>query len=811
VVVARGEAGAVALDGLRVVELADEKGIYCGKLLGDLGADVVKVEAPESLEAVASRRNAFSRYADAGKRSVTLDLASADGKAALAKLIVASDLVIETDASGRLDALGIGFETLRRNRPSLVWTSITGFGLSGPMAEYASANIVAAALGGAMHVTGAADDPPVLLAGNPSWISASTAAAAASLVALREAAKSGRGQRVDLSVLEAVAAVTHICGAAKFLEDGIVPRRFGSGLFASVPSGAYRAGDGKQIYLMVNRPAHWRALAKWVNETTGNAEILDPMFEGPSSARQPYRDLLDLLIGDMTERFSADELYREGQRRHLAITPLSGALDVIADPHLADRELFVSVEGAGGESYRQPGAPYRLSRTPVRIVRGAPRVGTHTDEVLRELDFKSPSDSDERLEAGIAPSRGPALAGLRVLELTAGMAGPWIGRFMAYCGADVLKIESRAHADVSRIYVSPREPEKGVQEAASPWFTDWNAGKRFVALDLAKPRAVEIVKRLVARCDVVVANYAAGVLGKLGLDYATLTSVKPDLVMLSSTGYGGSGPNRGYVTWGPNIEALSGLATLSGFPERECTLTQYAYPDALSALHGLVAVMAALAHRDRTGEGQLIDLSQYETTVASIGHLFLDPLAAGIEPARIGNQSSEQAPHGCYRSAGEDRWCVIAVKSDDEWRRLCEAMGKGALAVDPRFATAQLRIRRSGEVDREVQAWTSTRDPYEVMRTLQGAGVAAGVVQNIEDQLDRDLQLAARGFFEKIPHRDGRTLVANGIPVGLTETPGWTRDTGRLVGADSAEVLCELLGFTSVDVADLLASGAVER
>ena len=431
--------------------------------------------------------------------------------------------------------------------------------------------------------------------------------------------------------------------------------------------------------------------------------------------------------------------------------------------------------------------------------------------MLQELEGESPSDSDERLEGGVAPNRGPALAGLRVLELTAGMAGPWIGRFLAYCGADVVKIESRMHADVSRIYVSPREPEKGVQETASPWFTDWNAGKRFLALDLAKPRAVEIVKQLVASCDVVVANYAAGVLGKLGLDYATLTSVKPDLVMLSSTGYGGTGPNRGYVTWGPNIEALSGLATLSGFPERECTLTQYAYPDALSALHGLVAVLAALAHRDCTGEGQLIDLSQYETTVASIGHLFLDPLADHVEPSRMGNQSSEHVPHGCYRCAGEDRWCAIAVESDDEWRRLCEAMGKGALALDAGFATVQLRIRSRKEVDREIEAWTATRDPYEVMRTLQGAGVAAGVVQNIEDQLERDLQLAARGFFEKIPHRDGRTVVANGIPVGLTETPGRTRDTGRPVGADNADVLCELLGLKSLEIADLLASGAVER
>ena len=796
-----GAAGDAALGGRRVVELADEKGIYCGKLLADLGADVVKVEAPDA------SRDRFSLYADTSKRSIALDLDAAPDRRTFAALVSTADLVIDTDASGRLDALGIGFEALRVSNPALVWTSITGFGLSGPMAGAASADIVVAALSGAMHVTGAAEDAPVTLAGNQAWVMASTVAAGASLIALHEAASSGRGQRVDISALEAMAAVTHICGAAKFLEDGIAPRRFGAGLFASVPSGAYRTGDGRSVYLMVNRPAHWQALARWVNEITGNAEILEPMFEGPSSVRQPYRDLLDLLVGEMMVRLTAEQAYREGQLRHLAVTPINSALDVIADPHLAAREYFVTIADAEGKTARYAGAPYRLARTPAHISRPAPLPGEHTAEVTAELA----SASRTVATTPRSRERGPALAGLRVVELTAGMAGPWIGRFMAYCGADVIKIESRAHADVTRMYVAPRQPERGVQETASPWFTDWNAGKRFVALDLDQARAIDVAKQLVAKSDVVIANYAAGVLGKLGLDYTTLSAVKPDLVMLSSTGYGGSGPNRSYVTWGPNIEALSGLATLSGFPQRECTITQYAYPDALSALHGLVAVMAALEHRDRTGEGQAIDLSQYEASVASIGHLFFDPLATEIEPARIGNQSNEHAPHGCYRCAGEDRWCAIAVRSDEEWRRLCDAMGHSPLAGNARFATAALRLRRRKEVDREIERWTTTRDAHDVMRTLQSAGVASGVIQTIEDQLRHDVQLAARGFFEKIPHRDGRTIVANGIPLGLTETRGRTSDTGRPIGADNADVLLELLGLSTVERTALLASGAVEH
>jgi len=227
-----------------------------------------------------------------------------------------------------------------------------------------------------------------------------------------------------------------------------------------------------------------------------------------------------------------------------------------------------------------------------------------------------------------------ALADVRVIEFTAGMAGPWIGRFLAYCGAEVIKVESPQHPDVTRLYVPPSAPELGIQPQLSPWFTDWNAGKRFVALDLTRPAAVALAKELVAKSDVVVENYSTGVMDKLGLGYAALQRVKPDIIMLSSSGYGDSGPDRRYVTWGPNIEALSGLSTLSGFPERECTITQYAYPDALSALHGLFAVLCALDHRRRTGTGQYVTLSQYEATVAVLGDVMMEFLATGREPPR---------------------------------------------------------------------------------------------------------------------------------------------------------------------------------
>jgi crotonobetainyl-CoA:carnitine CoA-transferase CaiB-like acyl-CoA transferase len=410
-----------------------------------------------------------------------------------------------------------------------------------------------------------------------------------------------------------------------------------------------------------------------------------------------------------------------------------------------------------------------------------------------------------------APARRPALAGLRVVEFTAAMAGPWIGRFLAWCGAEVIRVESKQRPDVVRLYVPPRARELGTQERLSPWFTDWNAGKRFVALDLTRPKAVELARRLVAKSDVVIENYATGVMRKLGLDYEALRGVRPDLVMLSTSGLGDSGPRAQWVTWGPNIEALSGLARLSGFPGRECTITQFAHPDVASALHGLVAVLCALDRRRRTGEGCYVTLSQLEATIASFGQVLLESLANGREPAKRGNRSPHAAPHGVYRCLGEDRWVAIAVEDEGAWRRLCEAAGRPDWAADPRFATLAARHAHEDALDAELASWTSGQEAYAVMDRLQAAGVAAGVVQDVRDQLERDPQLRARGHFESLPHLAKGRVVANGVPLGLTGTPGASGPSGAAVGEHNEEVFRGLLGLDEAEYRAAVADGAIEE
>jgi crotonobetainyl-CoA:carnitine CoA-transferase CaiB-like acyl-CoA transferase len=373
-----------------VLELADESGVYCGKLLADLGADVVKVERPGGDptrwippfwgEQADPERSLFFLYTNTSKRGVTLDPTRPEGRALFLRLAERADLVIETLPPGRLAALGLGYETLKARNPRLVLTSITGFGQTGPRRAWASCDLVASALGGAMYVTGEEEDPPVRLAGSQALIMASTCAAVSSLIALLHAGRSGQGQHVDISVEETVASVAHISGVGRWLDDGILPRRFGTGLVAAVPSGAYPCRDGL-VYLIVNRPLHWKALAGWIHEVTGIEEVLDPMFEGPSSARQPYRELLDLWISELTSRLRVDQVYHEGQRRHIALTPVNGAAAVTGDPQLAARGYFVEVEHPGAGRLSYPGAPYRHAATPWRIAHPAPGVGQHNREI----------------------------------------------------------------------------------------------------------------------------------------------------------------------------------------------------------------------------------------------------------------------------------------------------------------------------------------------------------------------------------------------------------------------------------------------
>jgi len=389
------------------------------------------------------------------------------------------------------------------------------------------------------------------------------------------------------------------------------------------------------------------------------------------------------------------------------------------------------------------------------------------------------------------------LAGVRVVDFTQVVAGPYATLQLALYGAEVIRVESRARMDPWRFRDGNDDPN------GSRPFADQSKGKRSVTINLKTPEGVELVRRLAALSDVVAENFSAGVLDRLGLGYAALRQVRPDLIFLSMPGLGNSGPHRDYLSFGPNLMALCGMTYLWNHPDLpEPVGSQTSYPDYLAGLHAAFAVMAALHYRDRTGEGQFIDLAQSEVTASALGPAIMEALANGREARPRGNSSPSAAPHGCYRCAGEDQWLAIAVETDAQWEALVGALGHPAWATEPALATFAGRRAARAALDRHLEAWTCQHAAREAMELLQAAGVPAGVVASGHDVLT-DPQLRAREFVVAYDHPRLGHVELPGAPVRFSAAPARTEQYGPLLGADNAYVFGELLGLSSAEQAAL--------
>ncbi len=401
---------------------------------------------------------------------------------------------------------------------------------------------------------------------------------------------------------------------------------------------------------------------------------------------------------------------------------------------------------------------------------------------------------------------GLPLEGIRVVDFTWVWAGPFATLQLAHLGAEVIRIETTTRVCVTRRIPPFADGQAGPNR--SGYYNQYNQGKASICLNLKHPEAREIAKKLVAVSDVVAENFAAGVMDKMGLGYEALKQVKPDIIMIAMSGYGAIGPERSYVSYGPAQVPLSGLSSLTGFPDFPPMHVGFSYGDPNGGLHGAFAVLAALLHRARTGEGQFIDLSQWETSVVILGEGLMDQVMNGTQPPRMGNRDPYMAPHGLFRCQGEDRWVSIAVASDDEWRRLCQGMGHPHLADDPRFATLAARKQQEDELEALISAWTATLTAEEVTGRLQAVGVAAFPALT-NKELAEDPHLQARGYFVELLHPEVGVRRHAGVPWVFSDTPCRVRRPAPLLGQDTADVLQRLLGYAAEDIAALKERGVL--
>jgi crotonobetainyl-CoA:carnitine CoA-transferase CaiB-like acyl-CoA transferase len=403
------------------------------------------------------------------------------------------------------------------------------------------------------------------------------------------------------------------------------------------------------------------------------------------------------------------------------------------------------------------------------------------------------------------------LAGLRVCDLTWIIAGPTATRVLADFGAEVIRVEHGQAVDAIRL----GRPIIGERPTLnnSGFFNYFNRNKQSILLNTRHPMGIEVLKRLIAVSDVVVENFSSGVLASWGLDYPQLREIRPDIIYCSASGFGHTGRDRAFTTWGPTAQALSGLTFMSGLPDMQPAGWGYSYMDHTAGYVAAIGIMMALHHRNRTGEGQHIDISQVEAGMVLTGPAALDLgvngrpwRRAGMPP---GNRAWEPAvaPHNTYPCAGEDRWIAIAVMNEAQWQALVRAMEEPAWACDSRFATNAGRLANQDELDERISQWTTEFEDYELMELLQAAGVTAGVCQKASDKAERDPQLAERDWWHKLEHEELGECEYDGIVPKLARTPGELRSSSPLLGQDTHRVMREVLGMSDDDIADHEAAG----
>lgn len=735
-----------ALAGIRVLELADRSAALAGRVLADLGAEVILVEPPGGvsvrheapfLAGEAGVERGFAHlYLNTNKRSVVLDLEADADRARFLALVASADVLLETQPPGRLDGLGLDHATLRAANARLVQCSVTPFGLFTPWRERKANDLVAGAAGGLIQVSGSPGGIPMQGGAHPSYIMAGLAAASAVTIALHQrdfGAAGASGVHIDLSLQEATTlAVTQTCWPAQWAWQRRIPARPGL-------SAALACRDGKYVSLLV-RPDRFPEFLAWA-DAAGVPHGMTPDDWRWARLDAPRKDnpVADLTVR-LAEALTRDQFVAGSLEADIICLPVLDFPDLEAEPQYQLNRQFLKVE------HEALGVHLGYVRSPVDAMadgvtlRRAPLLG-EDQALLDALPIVTPVSSPARPASSPPPST--ALSGLRVVDFGWVLAAPIGTRLLASFGAEVIRVESSGKPDSMR---SQLGPDGKPHQDLGGLFNSVNAGKKSFTVDLGKADGIALFKELIATADVVVNNFRPGVMERMGLGYETLRALKPDLILLNLPGAHRHGPWARHPSTGNILMAASGFNMLTGFPGERPRGIGVAYPDFTSP-HLLVAtILAAVRQRAATGHGQELHLTQLSSLLALLGCEWMEFKSTGRQPPRNANRSPNYCPHGIYPAvhAGDahlDAWVAIAVAGDAEWESLCRLMGRADLAADPRFASHGARKANEDALDAYIREWTGSRDKWAIADQLQEAGIAAAPVEHLRDMLENDPQL----------------------------------------------------------------------
>jgi crotonobetainyl-CoA:carnitine CoA-transferase CaiB-like acyl-CoA transferase len=802
----------------RVLDLTDGRAELATFVLAGLGADVVKVEPPggspsrregqladgEAAEQASLRFHAYNR----GKRSVVLDLDDDAGRADFLRLVASADFVVENAGPGAMDARGLGFEALRAVRPDIVHVAISPFGQTGPYADHLATDLTLAAMGGAMALNGDPDRRPVRITVPQTWHHASAESAVGALVAHQCRLLSGEAQFVDVSVQTAVfwtglqAMIAHAIDGKDMERNGTVLQ-----LSTLVTPLVYPCADGEVCLVATGETIRgllpWMVASGAVTADWVEGEDWDTydirMLTGEPLVHSP--DQMRAGIVAFTQLHTKAELFEGGIARGVTVAPVSTVADVLSLEQLAVRGYWDEVALPSGRSVRAPGPFVKASATPVAWTRPAPGVGEHTAEVMGALDATPP-----RIEvrSGQASGRLP-LEGVKVADFSWIGVGPITAKALADHGATVVHVESDSPADRLRLVGPFKDGIPGVNRCQ--FFNGFNTSKLSLQLNLKHPTGVDIARRLLSWCDIALDSFTAGTMADLGIGYDVARELNPGIVMATTCLLGQYGPAAKLAGYGYHAAAISGFYEITGWPDRAPAGPFNAYTDTVAPRFLTAALLAALDHRRRTGEGQFIDQAQMESALHFIAPELLDVQVSGTSARRNGNVDPQHAPHDAFPCAGDDEWCAIAVETDEQWRALRGVLGDPAWATDPVLDSAAGRRAEIDAIDKELAAFTIRHEPLQLMAMLQTAGVPCGMVQRSSDH-QLDPQLAHRRFFRPLVHPEMGEVPYEGHQFRISGYDNGPRLPAPCLGEHTYEVLTDVLGLDDDEVAEVLGSGA---
>ena len=826
------------LGGYRVLDLSDQTGVFMGRVLADMGAEVIKIEKPGG----DPMRNVGPFYKDihdperslnwflfnVNKKGITLDIETHEGREHFQKLAKTADFVIECFKPGYLDGLGLGYEALEKLNPRIIVTSITPFGQTGPYAQWKGTDIVVSAMGGIQWLCGDPDRPPVRFTTQAAHFETSIQALAGAMIAHYYREVTGEGQHIDISMQEALSNTLDTSVMGWYLAGQLYKRAGGAKYFPPVGC-VYPCKDG---YIARWTPEDVPVFLDWMEEVVGIDPELKTYYVKEWDAatdaglglshywgREKFHEFKESTSG-WFKLLTQQELYQGSEARHFGWGPCYTLKEVLEGKQLKSRNWFARVEHPElGETLTYPGVLFKLSEAPYRIRHRAPLIGEHNEEIL---DNES-ALSKEEVVVGHSPQEGEGnltgtgskevtvnnklpLAGIKVLDF--GWMGVWpiAAKYMGDFGAEVIRIENPTRLGLRRA-----EPFKdkitGVNR--SGYFNDNNTSKYGMTLNLKKPGALEVARKLVAWADIVGEGYVPGVTKRWGLDYEACREINPDIIYVSSSGQGQTGPNAKVPVLGHILVAISGMNQFTGWPDRAPVGPYGPWTDFYVPYCIITTMVAALARRRKTGKGMYIDASAIEAALyGCFETAVLDYQVNGREHSRMGNRHPYAAPHGTYPCQGEDRWCSIAVFTDEEWRSFCQVIGEPRWTKDIKFATLASRKHNEDELDRLVEAWTKNFSTEEVMRLMQVNGVPAGVVQTPKEIFE-DIQLKHRSHFKILDHKEWGPTPFRTAAFKYSKMHPQPRAT-HLLGEHNEYVLKNFLSMSEEDIMELAIAGAFE-